>query len=55
MGTRAQQVDRVLGYLGLLLIGALGWAADRLRVVGAPATQRTPHTPPMHASGRAHA
>jgi len=54
MGTRAQRVDRVLGYLGLLLIGALGWAADHLRV-GAPAAQQTPHTPPMHASGRAHA
>ena len=54
MGTRAQGVDRVLGYLGLLLVGALGWAADRLRIV-APETQRSPHTPPVHASGRAHA
>ena len=54
MGTRAQRVDRVLGYLGLLLIGALGWAADRLQVA-LPAQPRTPHTPPVHASGRAHA
>ena len=54
MATKAQGVDRVLGYLGLLLIGALGWAADRLQV-GAPQTPHTPHTPPMHASGRAHA
>jgi hypothetical protein len=54
MDTRAHRVDRILGYLGLLLIGTLGWAADRL-LVGLPAPQRTPHTPPTHASGRAHA
>jgi hypothetical protein len=54
MGTSVKRVDRVLGYLGLLLIGALGWVADRLPA-GPAAPQAATHSRPVHASGRAHA
>jgi hypothetical protein len=30
MKTRDAHIDRVLGYLGLFITGALGWASDRL-------------------------
>jgi hypothetical protein len=30
MKTRDEYIDRMLGYLGLFIIGALGWTADRL-------------------------
>jgi hypothetical protein len=51
-----RRVDRLLGYLGLLLIGALGWAADHVRL-GLTAPERTanPHPHTAHAPGRARA
>jgi hypothetical protein len=51
-----RRIDRLLGYLGLLLIGALGWAADHVRL-GLTAPERTanPHPHTAHASGRARA
>lgn len=54
MGTRVKRVDRVLGYLGLLLIGVLGWAADRPRTEPV-APRRANDLSPAHASRRAHA
>lgn len=37
-GKRAAMVDRVLGYTGLFVIGAMAWTCDRLGVqVQAPA------------------
>lgn len=30
MKTFDQHIDRALGYLGLFIIGVLGWTADRL-------------------------
>ena len=54
MDTTVKRGDRVLGYLGLLLIGALGWVADRLPA-GPAAPQAVTHSRPMHVSGRAHA
>ena len=30
MKTRDEHIDRMLGYLGLFIIGALGWTSDRL-------------------------
>ena len=30
MKTRDGHADRMLGYLGLFIIGALGWVSDRL-------------------------
>jgi hypothetical protein len=30
MKTRDERIDRMLGYLGLFIIGALGWTSDRL-------------------------
>jgi hypothetical protein len=53
MDTRAQRVDRVMGYLGLLLIGVLGWTAGRLGVASAAPREAT-HLPPVTASRRAH-
>ncbi len=42
-----------MGYLGLLLIGVLGWTADRLGVASAAPREAT-HLPPVTASRRAH-
>ena len=46
MKTRDEHIDRVLGYLGLFIIGALGWAADRLGELRAawPAVAPRPRT-----------
>jgi hypothetical protein len=49
-----RRVDKLLGYLGLLLIGALGWAADHVRL-GLTAPERTAHPHTAHATGRARA
>ncbi len=49
-----RRADRLLGYLGLLVIGALGWAADHVRL-GPTAPERTAHPHITHASGRARA
>jgi hypothetical protein len=49
-----RRADQLLGYLGLLLIGALGWAADHVRL-GLTATERTAHSHTAHASRRARA
>jgi hypothetical protein len=48
MKTRDEQIDRMLGYLGLFIIGALGWASDRLGELRAawPAAAPRPRTPP---------
>jgi hypothetical protein len=43
-----QVVDRFMGYLGLFLIGALSWAADRL----GPAGQAAPETGAQNAPRR---
>ena len=48
------RIDRVLGYLGLLLIGTLGWAADHVHV-GPTVARETAHPSTVHASRRAHA
>jgi hypothetical protein len=40
--------DRALGSLGLFIIGAISWAADRLTAAGRPA----PETPARGANGR---
>jgi len=40
MKTRDEHIDRILGYLGLFIIGALGWTADRLGEVPAAAWAR---------------
>jgi hypothetical protein len=55
MKTRDEQIDRMLGYLGLFIIGALGWASDRLGELRAawPAAAPRPRTPPT--MGRAKA
>ena len=36
MGTFERIVDTGLGYLGLFLIGAVSWTADRLPLAGRP-------------------
>jgi hypothetical protein len=49
MKTRDERIDHMLGYLGLFIIGALGWTADRVgelraawnRVAPRPTTSRT--------------
>lgn len=33
MKTRDEYIDRMLGYLGLFIIGALGWTSDRITVL----------------------
>ena len=55
MKTRDEHVDRLLGYLGLFIIGALGWASDRLGELRAarPAAEPRPGIPPT--MGRAKA
>jgi hypothetical protein len=35
MKTRDERIDRMLGYVGLFIIGALGWTSDRLAELGA--------------------
>jgi hypothetical protein len=46
-------VDRSMGYLGLFLIGAISWVADRM----GPAPQQAPRVRalrvPQHSAGRA--
>jgi hypothetical protein len=37
MGTIERVADRCMGYLGLFLIGAIGWMADRMGPVPQPA------------------
>jgi hypothetical protein len=49
MNTRDERIDRMLGYLGLFIIGALGWASDRLgelrgALPAAAPRRRTPRT-----------
>ena len=55
MKTRDENIDRVLGYLGLFIIGALGWACDRLGKLRAarPAAEPRPRISPT--MGRAKA
>ena len=55
MKTRDEHIDRVLGYLGLFIIGALGWTCDRLAELRAarPAAEPRPRIPPT--MGRAKA
>jgi hypothetical protein len=36
MKTRDERIDRMLGYVGLFIIGVLGWTADRLAELRAP-------------------
>ena len=48
------RVDQLLGYLGLLLLGTLGWAADHFRL-GPTGSLGTTHPFTGHASRRAHA
>jgi hypothetical protein len=55
MKTRDEHIDRMLGYLGLFIIGLLGWTCDRLRNLHA--AWRGPALRPKasHAIGRAKA
>jgi hypothetical protein len=47
MKSRDEHIDRMLCYLGLFIIGALGWTADRLSAVRAawPTATRRPDSP----------
>jgi hypothetical protein len=40
MATWSGRIDRLLGWLGLLLVGVLGWAADHARPRPVPAAGR---------------
>ena len=51
MKTRDEHIDRILGYLGLFIIGALGWTADRLGEV--PAARPAPRPKTAHGISRA--
>jgi hypothetical protein len=54
MRSDPRRLDRVLGYLGLLLIGTLGWIADRIRV-GPAAPEGATHPYTARATRRAQA
>ena len=55
MDTGSPQIDRMLGYLGLFVIGALGWVSDRLGQSPAarPAVAPRPRTSPAMGKARA--
>jgi hypothetical protein len=55
MKTRDEQIDRMLGYLGLFIIGTVGWAADRLGELGAAWNRVAPRANTSHTIGRAKA
>jgi hypothetical protein len=44
MATNHQRIDRLLGYLGLFLIGLIGWTCDRLADVRAAARPLRAHS-----------
>ena len=56
MDTGSPQIDRILGYLGLFVIGALGWVSDRLgpsRTVWPALPPRGEPSPAMREKARA--
>jgi hypothetical protein len=55
MKTRDERIDRMLGHLGLFIIGALGWAADRVGELRAARNQVIPRPSTSHTIGRAKA
>ena len=46
-------VDRSMGYLGLFLIGAISWVADRMGPAPQPAPRVRARRVPHHSAGRA--
>jgi hypothetical protein len=55
MKTPGEHIDRMLGYLGLFIIGALGWTADRLGELRIAWPGPAPRSKTSHTIGRAKA
>lgn len=55
MKTREERIDRMLGYLGLFLIGALGWTSDRLGELRTVRPRMAPRPSTSHPVGRVNA
>jgi hypothetical protein len=55
MKIRDEQIDRMLGYLGLFIIGVLGWTTDRLGELHRARPRVAPRPEPSHSIGRAEA
>ena len=53
MGTVEKAVDRCMGYLGLFLIGAISWVADRMAPDPKPAPRTRARRASQHNTGRA--
>ena len=55
MKTFDKHIDRMLGYLGLFIIGALGWTADRFGELRTAWAGQAPRSNVSHTIGRAKA
>jgi hypothetical protein len=55
MKSQDEHIDRMLGYLGLFIIGALGWTSDRVCELRAAWTGVAPRSNISDTIGRANA